>query len=278
MGKEATLMKWISKEIAFYTKLIKEIEKKRIREMEGTLKVQTRGERLYYYWQRKDESGKYIQEYLGQKKRKIAVKLAEKDYYNRLFKLAEHNLQVLYYVLSNFRWDGMKTEYETIGQARQLLVHPYEDEASSAIKKWNDEEYTPKKNYQEGLVYETERGELVRSKSEVIIANLLFQNRGHLSYKYERPLVLKKGGRSITIYPDFTVINLNTGKITYWEHAGRLDDESYASDFVWKNNLYMENSLIPGKDIFFTYETLTSPLNIKVVKLIIQKLINEEEE
>lgn len=278
MGKEATLMKWISKEIAFYTKLIKEIEKKRIREIEGTLKVQTRGKRLYYYWQRKDESGKYIQEYLGQKKRKIAVKLAEKDYYSRLFKLAEHNLQVLHYVESNFRWAGMKNEYEKIGQARKLLVQPYEDEVSSVIKKWNDEEYAPKKNHQDGLVYETERGELVRSKSEVIIANLLFQNGEHLSYKYERPLVLKIGGRSITIYPDFTVINLDTGKITYWEHAGRMDDESYASDFVWKNNLYMESGLIPGKDIFFTYETQATPLNIKVVKLIIQRLISEEEE
>jgi len=27
-------------------------------------------------------------------------------------------------------------------------------------------------------------------------------------------------GRMKTIYPDFTIINTNTGKVTYWEHAG----------------------------------------------------------
>ena len=88
--------------------------------------------------------------------------------------------------------------------------------------------------YPENLRYETERGDVVRSKSEVIIANILYQNREHILYKYERPLEIVENGRKKTIYPDFTIINKNTGKITYWEHAGRMDDPYYANDFVKK--------------------------------------------
>lgn len=37
-------------------------------------------------------------------------------------------------------------------------------------------------------------------------------------------------GHTQTIHPDFTIINIHTGKITYWEHAGRMDDAQYADD------------------------------------------------
>lgn len=75
----------------------------------------------------------------------------------------------------------------------------------------------------ENLRYETEQGDLVRSKSEVIIANILYQHRKDILYKYERPLEVMSDGKERNIYPDFTILNIHTGKVTYWEHAGRMD-------------------------------------------------------
>lgn len=113
----------------------------------------------------------------------------------------------------------------------------------------------------------------MRSKSEVIIANILAKNKEHLLYKYERPLELMINGQLQTIHPDFTIINVHTGKITYWEHAGRMDDARYASEFIQKMNTYIENKLFHGEDVIVTYETMNNPLNIHNVKMIVGRLM-----
>ena len=126
--------------------------------------------------------------------------------------------------------------------------------------------------YVENLKFETEQGEFVRSKSEVIIANILYQHQEDILYKYERPLSVVVDGRKKTIYPDFTILNIHTGKVMYWEHAGRMDDPSYANDFVKKANIYINNNLLPGRDVVFTYETLENPLDIGVIKKEIERI------
>ena len=94
-----------------------------------------------------------------------------------------------------------------------------------------------------------------------------------LLYKYERPLILKYNGRDILIYPDFTIINTQTGKLTYWEHAGLMSNPEYVSDFVWKNKLKkmpgnaekysleniepLENSPLGGKRICYLGSSVT---------------------
>ena len=113
---------------------------------------------------------------------------------------------------------------------------------------------------------------MVRSKSELIIANILYKNREMLKYKYERPLELMIERHTQTIYPDFTILNVRTGKLVYWEHAGRMDDPRYAANFVKKINTYIDNEIIPGKDLIVTYETVNSPIVIQHIQLQIEIL------
>ena len=63
----------------------------------------------------------------------------------------------------------------------------------------------------------------------------------------------------------------------YWEHAGRMDDPRYSNDFVQKMNLYMENQLFQGEDVVVTYETMTNPLNVHNVNILVQKMIEKDE-
>lgn len=84
-----------------------------------------------------------------------------------------------------------------------------------------------------------------------------------------------KGTLKIQTYPDFTVLNTHTGKITYWEHAGLMDDPKYGADFVWKYNLYQANNIIPGKDVIFTCESQLNPLDIGLVKKMIERLVGD---
>ena len=113
---------------------------------------------------------------------------------------------------------------------------------------------------------------MVRSKSEVIIANLLYRNKTDIIYKYEKPLEVIENGRKKTIYPDFTIMNVHTGKVTYWEHAGIMDDAFYANEFVKKMNLYITNGLMPGKDVVVTFESQGNPLDIGVVKRLVKEI------
>ena len=84
----------------------------------------------------------------------------------------------------------------------------------------------------------------VRSKSEVIIANMLVSEE--VPFVYEEPLYAKDG----TMYlPDFTV--KFRGETYYWEHVGRLDLPGYKAHWEKKEKWYEKN--FPGK-LLTTYE------------------------
>ena len=71
------------------------------------------------------------------------------------------------------------------------------------------------------------RGDRVRSKSEVIIADVLhkYELQGRLSYTYEEELSASGGDPWDVRLPDFTV--RVGGKTHYWEHCGMADDPAY---------------------------------------------------
>jgi energy-coupling factor transporter ATP-binding protein EcfA2 len=92
-----------------------------------------------------------------------------------------------------------------------------------------------------GLIHRTRRGELVRSKSEVIIANELYA-QGIDYYEYESPLKLPSGE---TRYPDFTIVDDDTGETFYWEHLGLLHNPDYASRWRRKLAAYRAAGIIP---------------------------------
>jgi hypothetical protein len=85
------------------------------------------------------------------------------------------------------------------------------------------------------LIHRTERGDLVRSKSELVIADKLFA-RG-VDYAYEQPLVLPTGR---VRYPDFTITDHARGVTFYWEHLGMLEDTGYRARWERKRVEYLE--------------------------------------
>lgn len=112
--------------------------------------------------------------------------------------------------------------------------------------------------YAEHLVHRTTRGELVRSKSELVIANYLF-SKG-LSYHYERPLEgTAAAGR---LRPDFSFID-DAGDVYIWEHLGMLDRPDYARSWEWKKTWYGVNGFREGESLFVTTEN--GGLDMKVI-------------
>lgn len=111
--------------------------------------------------------------------------------------------------------------------------------------------------YEEGKIHKTLSEYMVRSKSEVIITNLLVNN-GIESFIYETILYAPDK----TFYlPDFT-INVN-GKTYYWEHVGMLDKPKYKQRWEQKQAWYEKH--FPGQ-LLTTYES--GDLTIKAQQII----------
>jgi hypothetical protein len=121
--------------------------------------------------------------------------------------------------------------------------------------------------YAEHLVHRTVRGEIVRSKSELVIANYLHSIG--LQYEYERDL--KGTADPGHLRPDFSFID-DTGNIVLWEHLGMLDRSEYAGHWEWKRAWYARNGFELNKNLFATSEI--GGLDMRAVETMAKKVQN----
>ena len=148
-----------------------------------------------------------------------------------------------------------------------LTILTKNDETYSDI--WMEEKY-------DGLGFDprdqsafySDKGERMRSKSEVLIANTL--NKMNIVYKYECPVARINGE---LLYPDFTVLDLKRRKVKYWEHLGRMDDAEYVNRNLWKLEEYRKIDIRLGLNLFLTYESGSNPLGTNEINNVIQSII-----
>ena len=271
------IIKLMQEEIVRLEKVLKKIDAFLCKAPDGCLKWQNKNGKTYYYQQLERDveskhTNKWTRKYIKKKDISLAEALAKKHYYVAIKPIIERKLRLLDDFAKEYQQDNLEEIYEELSIERKTLIAPVQLSVKDRVRQWQEEVYEKNPAYPENLRYETEQGEMVRSKSEVIIANILYQNRKHILYKYEKPLNVVYEGKEKTNYPDFTIINIQTGKITYWEHAGRMDDPYYASDFVKKMNMYMANDLMLGRDVMVTFESQGNPLDIGVVKRLVKEL------
>ena len=99
--------------------------------------------------------------------------------------------------------------------------------------------------YAENLIHRTEKGHLVRSKSELVIANMLFQSG--IDYEYER--VLEGDIEAGRLRPDFSFVTAD-GDLVLWEHLGMMQREDYRKGWEWKRRWYEANGFTLGQNLF----------------------------
>jgi hypothetical protein len=119
----------------------------------------------------------------------------------------------------------------------------------------------------EHLIHRTEKGHMVRSKSELIIANLLW--REGVVYEYEKPLDgTVTAGR---LHPDFSFGDLS-GERIIWEHLGMMQDPDYARGWEWKKRWYSENGYVEGGNLFVSTERSGGGIDMREFHAIVKKL------
>jgi hypothetical protein len=121
--------------------------------------------------------------------------------------------------------------------------------------------------YAEHLIHRTEKGHMVRSKSELVIANMLHQM--NIPYEYERVLAgTVAPGR---LRPDFSFVD-PAGDLILWEHLGMLGRDDYRRAWEWKREWYERNGYRQGMTLFTTEDDERGGLDSTVVRDVAERI------
>lgn len=195
--------------------------------------------------------------------------MALKKYYSLLLFETEEELSLLKSYKKKLSSSSLSKPLSTDLLADSSPYYPLlqsyfaKDKLPVSAQKWCAESYETNSSHPEHLIHTTLAGHKVRSKSEVIIANLLYTN--HIPYRYEAALPLKE----FTAYPDFTIMHPVTNKIFYWEHFGMMDNAPYCDTACNKLKTYCYNGIFPSMQLITTYETSKCPISTDQVQQII---------
>lgn len=236
----------------------------------GRLRVAMHGKQwhCYHVSPSSDSNGVYI----PKDKIRFIKRLAQKDYDGALLKELERQLSLIEKFMQEYaKCDALKV-FERLHKNRRQFVLPVQLSDEQYAVRWLALPYKGK-SFREGEPeFLTSRGERVRSKSEMIIADILAKN--NIPYKYELPQQMKAaGGKLIPVYPDFTCVNLRTRQEFLWEHLGRMDDSDYSMKTVMKLRTYSKNDFIPGKNLILTMECDGIPLDRKEVEILVKTFL-----
>ena len=115
-------------------------------------------------------------------------------------------------------------------------------------EQWETAPYDRSDKHPEHLCHKTIKGDMVRSKSEAIIANMLYNMK--IPYHYEEKLLL---GRELVV-PDFKIAVRSESRFKLLEHCGMMGKPGYRNDFRWKLEHYLMEGYLPWRDVFFTFD------------------------
>ena len=246
---------------------------------QGRIRISQNGGHPEYYLV--TERGSLRGKYLPHSQKTLARQLAQKDYDARLIKLLQKEISALQnYMKQTSNGRAIPELYDSLCPARRSLITPAILTNEQYAARWQDISWTGRPFASDAPYICTARGERVRSKSEVIIADILF--RHNIPYRYEFPITLKRinsadirrdFGRSVTLYPDFLCLNTRTRTEFYWEHFGLMDSTEYSNNAAGKLRLYTENGILAGRNLIITMETQTEPPSIKALEKLIEEFL-----
>ena len=211
-------------------------------------------------------------EYIPKKDIQMLGKIAMSDYCQKLYKCIQLYESRIEQLINIYRTKPLENIYRNLHPGRKALIDPLVKPIEDIIAEFNAIVYEGNAfDKNDKTEFYTKRGERVRSKSEMIIANELY--RYDIPYKYEMPLNLLDWNKEVTFYPDFTTLNKRTGKKWIMEHFGMMEKQNYFETTFWKLDVYEKNGILLGKDLIILHESLTSPLNINVVRKYIEEYL-----
>lgn len=237
---------------------------------EGSLRLGSRkGKPRFFRRMKETESHGEMVYKSVQRNSALIQALSQKEYAESYVKTARRQQKALLCFLKDYQEAALVGVYDKMHAAKQQYITPYSISDREYAKQWLEQPFERKMPPEDGNGQITENGEVVRSKSEKIIADKFFYKR--IPYKYEMRLDLK--GINTPFYPDFRVLNVRKREEYIFEHFGMMDDPEYVQGFIRKLDVYLKNGIIPGKNLIMTFETRDTPLSSAVLEMLIQEFL-----
>lgn len=244
----------------------------------GHLRIEKNGTREKWFRVGMHADAGHSSVYIPKSERQTAELLALKKYLENQLAVIEEKLQVLKSFMDT--WSASAYSIPMPGKGISELLSPSLLKESQQTIEWISEEYEKCQDHPEALKIPTKSGLYVRSKSEGLIADTLYEN--HIPFRYEQALQL--GG--MKLYPDFTILHpgslaeiflqetsqrdIAQRDIILWEHFGLMDSAGYANNAKLKLSAYLDARFIPGQNLILTFETRDKPLDSAYVAFLIR--------
>ena len=265
-GSMLSFEKNLDKEICRLEEVLGKVLEVEIDLPEGSLNVN--GNKAYWY-----KNGERT--YIPKKYNELAYKLCLNSYIPKLKENVLKRLKILKEYKDFTENNPLVNIENDFNKNKKYYLKPLYKSYKDFSSEWLNENYDRKKLEITPNTLTTNRGDVVRSKSECLIANFLYQRK--IAYRYEAAIGLEDvdgfGNKfSRKIYPDFMILHPKTREIIIWEHFGMMDNSDYSRSALLKINNYINNGYIPGINLICTFESLDVNWNGVAINKLIDSL------
>ena len=213
-----------------------------------------------------------IRQYLGNDKQEEIKALAKKAHYSKMLSAARKERDQIQKCIRTLNSGNGITDiddvYPSLNKVIRRTEGPFTMTDDGYVSKWLKKNNYLRDNRQLNGQYRTLKGEYVKSKSEVIIADR-FTYYG-VPYVYE--ITTASDAFVDMRYPDFLILNKSTKEEFYWEHLGKMGDPQYAAKNQIKMEQFAKQGMILGKNLIVSFECGDRPLSTEYVDSVIKAM------
>ncbi len=191
--------------------------------------------------------------------------LAQKAYDRKIIPVLQRENRTVDTFIQNYHPERKDDVLRSMKGNHISLISPIRLLDEDFVKQWLAFEYERKEIGPDAPQFITANGELVRSKTEILIADAL--RRHGIPYRYECPIIIDA---HTTLYPDFTCLNARTRQAIVWEHFGLISDPAYSNQATFKLEKYILAGYNPASNLIITMETPLRPMSTRIIEEMIK--------
>lgn len=260
----------LRKELGELQSLKERIQKSRILLPEGKLHCSmSHGKYPQYYLLFEEEKDEYPHgRYVKKTEIALAREYAQEEYDGMMVEEIDRKEKEIRRYLKLSKSGNLSDVFDNLPEAKKRLIVPYVLPNSEYVKQWKESLNGGWNSFPISNGFITEQGELVRSKSEKMIADKLYVKG--IPYVYEARLILNNNRMA---FPDFAMLNIKERETYFLEHFGMMDDPEYCKNALEKIDMYEDSHIYLGDKLLVTFESSRKPINVSQIDSIIERLL-----
>lgn len=201
-----------------------------------------------YYLRIKKDDGKWHEKYLSVKDTEYIKKCCEAAYYRKLIPVLQREMRTLQSFMRYYKPAGKHDVWTKLPDGYKKLTSQIFRDKKEICKAWEYGEFNANPMQITNARYVSKKGEVMRSRIELIVADMLYDLG--ISYRYECRLDLASG----YVFPDFTIMHPESLELYYIEIFGMMDDPKYESDAFRKIAKYAASDVYSHLLMFFDHK------------------------